>query len=96
MTHSLKRFGSCEATAKVDTLLAAATDTLRGHEFHYSDFSGGDECVFAMQKERDGVVQSRWEGGYQRGNTLASYLHVHFLQQPLMLKHWIDRARSSQ
>lgn len=96
MTHSLKRFGYCEATAKTDTLLAAATDTLRGHEFHYSDFSGGDECVFAMQKERDGVVQSRWEGGYQRGNTLASYLHVHFLQQPLMLKHWIDRARSSQ
>lgn len=94
MTSSLKRFGYCEATALTDTLLASAGETLHGHEFHYSDFSGGSAFAFALCKERDGEVQASWQGGYQLGNTLASYLHVHFLQRPLMLKRWIDLARS--
>ncbi len=95
MTSSLKRFGYSEATAQTDTLLAEAGDTLRGHEFHYSEFSGDDPFAFTLCKERDGDVQARWQGGYQIGNTLASYLHIHFLQRPQMLKRWIDVARGN-
>ena len=96
MTGSLKRFGYCQAKAEQPTLLAKTGDVIRGHEFHYSDFHADLPTVFRFSKERDGVEMSHWFGGYQSGNTLASYLHVHFLQNPAMLLHWFERARSVQ
>jgi cobyrinic acid a,c-diamide synthase len=96
MTGSLKRFGYCQARAEQPTLLAKTGDVICGHEFHYSDFHADLPTVFRFSKERDGVEMSHWFGGYQAGNTLASYLHVHFLQNPAMLLHWFERARSVQ
>jgi cobyrinic acid a,c-diamide synthase len=96
MTGALKRFGYCQATAEQPTLLAKTGDVIRGHEFHYSDFHTDQPTVFRFAKERDGVEMNHWLGGYQVGNTLASYLHVHFLQNPAMLLHWFERARSVQ
>lgn len=95
MNKTLTRFGYCQATALQDTLLAARGETLRGHEFHYSDFHTTATPVLQCSKTRDGVEMAGWQGGYQVGNTLASYLHVHFLQQPALLQHWFARARSS-
>ncbi|WP_279205102.1 cobyrinate a,c-diamide synthase [Obesumbacterium proteus] len=94
MEGRLKRFGYCQATAMQDTLLAAKGETLRGHEFHYSDFHTDFPPVFQFEKQRDGVTQQRWQGGYQMGNTLASYLHLHFYQHPEMLSHWLKRGRA--
>lgn len=96
MTSSLKRFGYCQAQALQATLLAEKGDVLRGHEFHYSDFETAEPTVFRFSKERAGVEISHWPGGYQTGNTLASYLHVHFLQNPAMLLHWFARARAAK
>lgn len=39
MGKRLTRFGYCEAQAAQQTLLAAEGEVLRGHEFHYSDFT---------------------------------------------------------
>ena len=94
MTTSLKRFGYCQAQAEQSTLLAKTGDVIRGHEFHYSDFHTDTETVFRFSKERDGVELTHWQGGYQAGNTLASYLHVHFLQNPAMLLRWFEIARA--
>lgn len=94
MEGRLKRFGYCQATAMHDTLLAAEGETLRGHEFHYSDFHTDLPPVFQFEKKRDGVTQQRWLGGYQMGNTLASYLHLHFYQHPEMLSHWLKRGQA--
>lgn len=94
MTSSLKRFGYCQAKAEQPTLLAQTGDVIRGHEFHYSDFETEEKTAFRFSKERDGVEMTHWFGGYQSGNTLASYLHVHFLQNPAMLLHWFETARS--
>ncbi|MGY5956366.1 cobyrinate a,c-diamide synthase [Kosakonia sp. BK9b] len=96
MGRRLTRFGYCEARATRQTLLAAAGETLRGHEFHYSDFTAQRECVLDCHKTRDGEVLSRWQGGWQVGNTFASYLHLHFAQRPQMLNHWFAAARHSQ
>lgn len=96
MTSSLKRFGYCQAQALQATLLAEKGDVLRGHEFHYSDFETTEPTAFRFSKERAGVEISHWPGGYQTGNTLASYLHVHFLQNPAMLLHWFARARAAK
>ncbi|MDE9461862.1 cobyrinate a,c-diamide synthase [Xenorhabdus bovienii] len=93
MGKSLKRFGYCEATAICDTLLVAKGETLRGHEFHYSDFTSAQLPVFHCTKQRSGMAQKSWFGGYQNGNTLAGYLHVHFAQRPDLLHRWLTIAR---
>ena len=50
----------------------------------------------ACRKTRDGAVLQQWQGGWQKGNTFASYLHLHFSQHPAMLNHWFAAARSAQ
>lgn len=94
MGKRLTRFGYCQATARQPTLLADEGETLRGHEFHYSDFTPEQHAVMDCQKARDGKVLSQWQGGWQVGNTYASYLHIHFAQRPQMLSRWIQAARS--
>jgi cobyrinic acid a,c-diamide synthase len=96
MGKRLTRFGYCEATARQDTLLASKGETLRGHEFHYSDFSGPLPAALDCCKWRDGVAISRWQGGIQHQATFASYLHVHFAQRPEMLNRWLKLARNPQ
>lgn len=95
MGKRLTRFGYCEAQALQPMLLAAEGDVLRGHEFHYSDFSPETPAVLACRKVRDGQTAQAWSGGWRTGNTFASYLHVHFAQRPLMLNHWLNAAREA-
>ncbi|TNV19028.1 cobyrinate a,c-diamide synthase [Buttiauxella sp. B2] len=95
MGKRLTRFGYCEATALHDTLLARKGETLRGHEFHYSDFSSPLPAAFDCCKWRDSVAVSRWQGGVQHQATFASYLHVHFAQRPDLLNHWLTLARGN-
>lgn len=96
MGKRLTRFGYCEAQAESPTLLAAPGDVLRGHEFHYSDFIPQIPAAMSCRKVRDGETLQQWQGGWQRGNTFASYLHLHFAQRPAMLNHWFAAARSVQ
>ncbi|WBM71569.1 cobyrinate a,c-diamide synthase [Buttiauxella sp. WJP83] len=96
MGKKLTRFGYCESRALVPTLLADAGETLRGHEFHYSDFTPETPAVMASSKTRDGAVLQTWSGGWQVGNTFASYLHIHFAQRPTLLKRWISAARRAR
>lgn len=95
MGKRLTRFGYCEAQARQQTLLAAPGEVLRGHEFHYSDFTPEIPAVMACRKVRDGKTLQEWSGGWQVGNTFASYLHVHFAQRPEMLNHWLAAGRES-
>lgn len=95
MGNRLTRFGYCEAQATSPTLLAAVGETLRGHEFHYSDFTTDLPPVMACRKVRDGKTIQAWSGGWQVGSAFASYLHVHFAQRPLMLNRWLTLARSA-
>ncbi|CNI60876.1 cobyrinate a,c-diamide synthase [Yersinia mollaretii] len=94
MGKRLTRFGYCQAEARRDTLLAAQGETLRGHEFHYSDFTSALTPAFDSSKWRDGVALQRWQSGYQVANTQASYLHLHFAQRPGLLNGWLSAARS--
>lgn len=96
MGQRLTRFGYCEAQACRATLLADTGETLRGHEFHYSDFTPETPAVLACRKVRDGVTQQEWLGGWQVGSAFASYLHLHFAQRPRMLERWLLAAREAQ
>ncbi|MGL5506978.1 MAG: cobyrinate a,c-diamide synthase [Paraclostridium sp.] len=78
MTNSLRRFGYCDGIAKLDTILSRKNDVIQGHEFHHSVFKTDEPCAYKMQKTREGKIVEEWEGGYSKGNTLATYLHTHF------------------
>jgi len=65
-----------ELRAREDTLTAGASETLRGHEFHYSAADVGTDARFAFDVERgDGVTGDR--DGLTEYRTLGTYAHVH-------------------
>lgn len=88
MSTGLKRFGYCEARALTDTLLAEEGETLRGHEFHHSEYITDEPPLFTLTKTA-AKGGNAWAGGYGGDNILASYLHVHFYQRPAMLRRWL-------
>lgn len=92
MSEGLKRFGYCEGVALADNLLTARGETLRGHEFHHSEFFTDAPALFTLSKTTaDGKVK-QWPGGYGGDSFLASYLHVHFYQRPALLRRWLDKG----
>ncbi|MGT2785051.1 cobyrinate a,c-diamide synthase [Streptococcus merionis] len=96
MTPRLKRFGYCQATTQVDSLFGPKGTQVRGHEFHHSTFETQEEPVLALEKTRDGAVVASWTGGYQKKNTFASYLHVHFYQGESLLHHWLNYIQEAR
>lgn len=93
MTKRLKRFGYCRAVCKEDTLFGPKGTIVLGHEFHHSIFETQEQPVLHLEKWRDGERVASWEGGYQKGNSFASYLHVHFYQSENLFYQWLHRLR---
>jgi len=93
MTSSLKRFGYCYGTAKVDTILSNKGENIKGHEFHHSIFETEEECAYIMKKERDKKIVDEWEGGYSKNNTLATYLHTHFYNNLDCIKNYLEKGK---
>ncbi len=89
MTKGLKRFGYCEGEAIVETILGDLGTKLKGHEFHHSEFQTDEKETYSMTKKRDGQVVAKWSGGYSKGNTLATYLHIHFYSNMRAISHFL-------
>ncbi|EOW8178900.1 cobyrinate a,c-diamide synthase [Listeria monocytogenes] len=87
MTTRLRKFGYCIAEPLEDTLLGKKGTAIRGHEFHHSVFETNEPTRMKLTKKRDGETVKEWHGGYQKGNTFASYLHIHFYQNLAMITH---------
>jgi cobyrinic acid a,c-diamide synthase len=64
-----------ELRARRDAPTAAAGDTLRGHEFHYSAAEQADDARFAFDVERGTGIDGR--DGALEYRTLGTYAHVH-------------------
>ncbi|MBF0779509.1 MULTISPECIES: cobyrinate a,c-diamide synthase [unclassified Granulicatella] len=96
MTERLKNFGYCYATSVDHTLFGVPGTVIRGHEFHHSVFDTELPTTFQLEKKRDNQVVSTWTGGYQVGNTLASYLHIHFYQNEELVFAWLNRLREAK
>jgi cobyrinic acid a,c-diamide synthase len=77
--------GYVEVQLKGPCLWGATGDTLRGHEFHYSELisdpvaEDGWQSIYGLNRRRGGVVADE---GFQRGNILASYAHLHLAGGP--------------
>jgi len=66
--------GYAEVRARRDSLLLKEGQIARGHEFHWS---GVEPALNGPEAPYEVVDEGRAEG-YQRGNLLASYVHLHF------------------
>jgi cobyrinic acid a,c-diamide synthase len=86
----LVRFGYAAYTAKTDTPLCAAGETIRGHEFHYwdSDFPGED---FLAVKPVSGKT---WPCITANKNLCAGFPHFHFYANPAMAKRFLMRCEA--
>lgn len=93
MNAKLQMVGYVTAELVEDCLLGHKGDTLRGHEFHFSAESGGEENIkraFRFTRARNG---EQYYGGCCIGNVLGSYLHIHFAGCPAAAASFVDKCR---
>ncbi len=93
MSRRLRVLGYREITLKTPTPLGEAGIAIRGHEFHYSEL--GDDCedisTAYRVSARSHVRHDR--EGYLVGNTLGSYIHLHFGSCPLAAENLVAACR---
>lgn len=68
---------------------------LKGHEFHYSrvvDLGGMDQNLAFAMRRGQGIVNNR--DGVVKGNTLATYTHIHALGTPAWAAGLVAGARA--
>ncbi len=83
--------GYAEVQFTGDTVLGPAGTAARGHEFHYSTLEPVPESVprrWRLSRRRGG---ERAEG-YAVGDTLLSYIHLHFASNPALAPAFVDRC----
>ena len=80
--------GYREVTTLAGTPLAPAGITLRGHEFHYSDWIEQPADLPAAYRVARPDAPARLEG-YAAGNLLASYIHLHWGAAPELAARFV-------
>lgn len=87
-----KSLGYRQASLTAGTILGAAGETVRGHEFHYSEIGGmPDSIARCYRVARQG--QDLGAEGYSVNNCLASYLHLHFGSNPGIAPAFVTACR---
>ncbi len=95
MTTGLAALGYREATALANSPLAAAGETLRGHEFHYSlwDRAAAPPApAWRVRFARGGAVA---DIGHAERGLLASYLHIPLAQRPALAQRLVARLAAA-
>jgi len=70
------------------TILGPADTVARGHEFHYSSLTGVPDAPACYElRGRAGAIDA--PEGFFTGNTLGSYVHLHFASNPKMAAHFV-------
>lgn len=85
--------GYREVTLKADSLLGPAGITVRGHEFHYSRPVGDPACD-TVYRVTPRTHLSLADEGYVSGNTLGSYVHLHFGSSDGVGEAFVARCRA--
>ncbi len=88
LCERLRVLGYVEVSLTEDTLWGKAGQKLRGHEFHYSELLEAPVWPAVYQVQASRGAASRPEG-FQQGNILASYIHLHWASQPEAAAHFV-------
>ena len=73
----LVRFGYAEMTAKADSMLFCAGETLPIHEFHHWDSTANGTAFTARKNEK-----MQWECGFANENFYAGFPHLYWRARP--------------
>jgi cobyrinic acid a,c-diamide synthase len=93
MLSRLKALGYRQVTLEADCLLGPAGTVARGHEFHYSEITAGGEGLGQAYRLADRRGEGDRREGYCMGNTLASYVHLHFGSNPALARNFVETCR---
>ncbi len=93
MFPRLKALGYREVTPAQDTVIGRRGLSIRGHEFHYSELTRLDPGVQTVYRISDRSGVDKPPDGYQVGQTLGSYNHLHFGSQPSVAGHFVNNCR---
>lgn len=86
--------GYREIETVCEGLFGSAGQKLRGHEFHYSkwELPAQDRAVYRISPRSDGERFTL--DGYATGNLQASYIHLHFGQNPEIADQFVQTCRN--
>jgi cobyrinic acid a,c-diamide synthase len=91
MQERFQALGYVISNVEKDTFLYPKGARLVGHEFHHSKVEALGKLDFAYRNERGTGIDGA-KDGIIKGNTLASYLHVHVLSYPKMAERFVRAA----
>ena len=95
MLDRKKALGYVEITLLEDSLWGAKKALLRGHEFHYSEMvadpagKDGWRPLYSLKRRR---AERAMGEVFQRGQVLASYVHLHLASHPEALETFIHHC----
>jgi cobyrinic acid a,c-diamide synthase len=93
MDGQLHRFGYRQILTLEESILSPKGQFYRGHEFHWSRITGhngGLKSAYQMQNAEGDVIGYE---GFVGPNLLASYVHLHFGQNPLLVDKFVQHCR---
>jgi cobyrinic acid a,c-diamide synthase len=92
MTDRLVQFGYVTVEFTEDCLLGRKGTVVRGHSFHYSRIASQGEVgtSYHVQYSLSGIEEME---GFQQGNVLASYIHLHFRANPAVAENFVALTR---
>lgn len=96
MLKRRKVLGYAEVVLTANSIWGQRGESLRGHEFHYSELLPHDSVLDGWERPYGLRYRRNSEAvpeGYQRGVVLASYIHAHFASRPAAVAHIIDVCR---
>ncbi len=98
MLSRQKFLGYVEVTLESDSLWGHAGDTLRGHEFHYSEIYADDLAAQGWRNQyaiRSRAGRNARAEGFAMGNILASYVHLHWASVPKAAANFVQRCKEA-
>ncbi len=78
MGAKLQNFGYATLKVNKESLMLRQGLQINCHEFHKSYVDLKEETIYNTKKEVYDGTTKKWKCGYLKGNTLATYAHIHF------------------
>jgi cobyrinic acid a,c-diamide synthase len=95
MLKKRRALGYREVVATGDCPFLKKGETIRGHEFHYSEIDEPPDSIkrgYLLVCDREGTSSE----GYLYKNVLASYIHLHFASNRKFAKGFLECCQSRQ
>ncbi|MGD9227683.1 MAG: cobyrinate a,c-diamide synthase [Desulfobacterales bacterium] len=90
MYSRLKALGYREITLTKDTIIGPSGQTIRGHEFHYSELRKSESRMDTVYRLTDRAGVDKPPEGYYTNRTMGSYTHLHFGSQPQVAESFVS------